>query len=207
MDMSWAPVFRRVARKTAKAWDRFWDHHPLLARGRRRGCQQLTRRRRFAWIRIFLQACTAKRRGTRRRRPPPRGRPDPVRLGRRRTRGRHAHLPACCAGGAAASPNFYAARRRGPGQRRARRLGRSAAGPGGGGRPRGRAEPLRGRRSRRSCENAHDSFLSTAVAPLGGRPPRRARPPRRPKLRGRSVESAANKSGAREFRTRDKVKR
>ena len=102
---------------------------------------------------------------------------------------------------------FYAGCRRGQGRRLARRLGRRAAVPGGGGRPRDHTEPLRGRRSRCSRENVRDSFFRTAGAPPGGRPPRRARPTRRPKLRGRSVDGAANKSGAREFRTWDKVKR
>ena len=175
-----ASVFRRVTRETVKAWDRFWDHRRLRARVRRRGCRQPARRRRFVQTRFFLQSRAVKRRGARRRAPPPRGRPDPARLARRHTRGRNAHLPARSAGGDAARPIFYARRRRVRGRRLARRLGRRAAVPGGGGRPRGRLEPLRGRDSRLLRENARDSFSRTAGAPLGGRTPQRARPPRRP---------------------------
>ena len=96
-------VFRRVVRETAKAWDRFWDHRRLRARGRGRGCRQPARRRRL-YQNFFAGPCgeTAGHAARRRRRSPPRGRPDPVRLARQRTGGRHAHLPARCAGGAAA---------------------------------------------------------------------------------------------------------
>ena len=136
---------------------------------------------------------------------PPRGRTDPARLTRRCSRGRRAHLPARFASSAAVLPSL----------RRASMRTRAAAHPaprpprGGTGRRRAPARPAgaaSGAGLLPLARNARDSFSRTAGAPPGGRPPRRARPARRPKLRGRSVDSAANKSGAREFRTWDKVK-
>ena len=153
-------VFRRVAHETVKVCDRFWDHRRLRARGHSRGCRQPTRRRKFAGIRFFLQAGAVKRRGTRRRRPPPRGRPDPARLARRRTRGQQAHLPARFAGGAAARPFFYAGRRRGRGR---------AAVPGGGGRPRGWPSRFGGGAPAFRAKTRATAFSAPSADPRDGR--------------------------------------